>query len=51
MVDLMTKRLTGQLESQGLGIELTQSPPRSCSPTRATTRSSAPARCVVRSSG
>ena len=25
MVDLMTKRLTGQLESQGLGIELTQS--------------------------
>jgi len=24
MVDLMTKRLTGQLESQGLGIELTQ---------------------------
>jgi len=25
MVDLMTKRLTGQLEGQGLGIELTQS--------------------------
>jgi ATP-dependent Clp protease ATP-binding subunit ClpC len=25
MVDLMTKRLMGQLESQGLGIELTQS--------------------------
>ncbi|HRE01669.1 MAG TPA: ATP-dependent Clp protease ATP-binding subunit, partial [Ilumatobacteraceae bacterium] len=25
MVDLMTKRLVGQLESQGLGIELTQS--------------------------
>ncbi len=25
MVDLMTKRLTGQLEAQGLGIELTQS--------------------------
>ena len=25
MVDLMTKRLTGQLENQGLGIELTQS--------------------------
>ena len=25
MVDLMTKRLTGQLESQGLGIELTES--------------------------
>ncbi|MFZ4812156.1 MAG: NDP-hexose 4-ketoreductase, partial [Ilumatobacteraceae bacterium] len=25
MVDMMTKRLTGQLESQGLGIELTQS--------------------------
>ncbi|MEY3290932.1 MAG: hypothetical protein RLY19_1023 [Actinomycetota bacterium] len=24
MVDMMTKRLTGQLESQGLGIELTQ---------------------------
>src|SRR5512141_2004665 len=24
MVDLMTKRLTGQLEGQGLGIELTQ---------------------------
>jgi ATP-dependent Clp protease ATP-binding subunit ClpC len=24
MVDLMTKRLTGQLEAQGLGIELTQ---------------------------
>ena len=24
MVDLMTKRLIGQLESQGLGIELTQ---------------------------
>src|SRR6185312_5869928 len=24
-VDLMTKRLTGQLEGQGLGIELTQS--------------------------
>ena len=24
MVDLMTKRLMGQLESQGLGIELTQ---------------------------
>ncbi|CAB4674915.1 unannotated protein [freshwater metagenome] len=25
MVDMMIKRLTGQLESQGLGIELTQS--------------------------
>ncbi len=25
MVDMMTKRLTGQLEAQGLGIELTQS--------------------------
>ena len=24
MVDMMTKRLAGQLESQGLGIELTQ---------------------------
>jgi len=50
MVDLMTKRLTGQLEGQGLGIELTQSP-RSCSRRRATTHSWAPARCVVPSSG
>ena len=49
MVDLMTKRLVGQLEGQGLGIELTQAP-RSCSPSGATTRSSAPGRCAGRSS-
>ena len=50
MVDLMTKRLTGQLEGQGLGIELTQTRQGAARRARATTRSSVPARCVVPSS-
>ena len=50
MVDLMTKRLMGQLESQGLGIELTQSAKELLAKSRATTRSSVLVRCVVPSS-
>ena len=50
IVDLMMKRVANQLESQGIGIELTARTPSSCWPTGATTPRSAPVRCGGRSS-
>ena len=50
IVDLLIKRVRGQLESQGLGFELTQRRRSCCSRRRATTPRSVPGRCAVRSS-
>ena len=50
IVDLMIQRVRNQLESQGLGLELTQAA-KYCWPTRATTPASAPGRCAGPSSG
>ena len=49
MVDLQLERLVGQLEGQGLGIEVKQAA-KELLADRATTRSSAAVRCVGRSS-
>ena len=46
----MIKRVTEQLEGQGLGLELTDGGQDATWPTRATTRRSAPVRCVGPSS-
>ena len=50
IVDLMIKRVTEQLEAQGIGLELTDGGQAATWPTRATTPPSAPARCAGRSS-
>ena len=45
IVDLMIKRVVGQLESQGINLELTPAAQGPAGPARATTRPWAPGRC------